>query len=238
MAMKLTVIGSSPAWPNPGSAHAGYLVEADGAGRLLLDCGPGVLSRLRLAGLLPVDAIAITHLHLDHWGDLVPWAWMTLHGRELPHPELWMPPGAPGELREFGSRFGQAAMFENAFTVREYEPRTPFQAAGLAVEAVPVQHYDIPAFGFRVRDATGSTLVYSGDTGPCDELAELASDADLFLCEATLASGAHDSTPRGHLSADEALAVRNGRVLLTHRPDELDVPAAAERAHDGLVAVI
>ena len=42
----LRVIGSSPAWPNAGGAHSGYLVE--GPGRLLLDCGPGVLSRLRL----------------------------------------------------------------------------------------------------------------------------------------------------------------------------------------------
>ena len=44
--MRLTVIGCSPAWPNPGGACSGYLVE----GRLLLDCGPGVLSRLRENG--------------------------------------------------------------------------------------------------------------------------------------------------------------------------------------------
>ena len=49
--MRLTVIGSSPAWPNPGSAHSGYLVE--GPERLLLDCGPGVLGRLREAESWP-----------------------------------------------------------------------------------------------------------------------------------------------------------------------------------------
>ena len=73
--MRLTVIGSSPAWPNPGSAHSGYMLEADGS-RVLLDCGPGVLGRLREHSTWPeVDAIAITHFHLDHWGDLVPWVW-------------------------------------------------------------------------------------------------------------------------------------------------------------------
>src|SRR5438067_1638331 len=41
--MKLTVLGCSPAWPNPGGTQSGYLVE--GPGRLLLDCGPGVLAR-------------------------------------------------------------------------------------------------------------------------------------------------------------------------------------------------
>ena len=69
MAVRLTVIGCSPAWPNPGGACSGYLVD----GRLLLDCGPGVLAKLRLREPWPtVEAIAITHLHLDHWGDLDP----------------------------------------------------------------------------------------------------------------------------------------------------------------------
>src|ERR687892_231967 len=51
MEVRLTVIGSSPAWPNPGSAQSGYVVEAEGA--LLLDCGPGVLGRLRELALYP-----------------------------------------------------------------------------------------------------------------------------------------------------------------------------------------
>src|SRR5919201_2750619 len=74
--VKLTVVGSSPAWPNPGSAQSGYLVDG-GEGTLLLDCGPGVLARLReLHGGWPtVDAIAITHFHLDHWGDIATWSW-------------------------------------------------------------------------------------------------------------------------------------------------------------------
>ena len=66
MAVRLSVIGSSPAWPNPGGACSGYLVD----GKLLLDCGPGVLAKLRQREPWPtVEAIAITHLHLDHWGD-------------------------------------------------------------------------------------------------------------------------------------------------------------------------
>ena len=58
--MRLTVIGSSPAWPNPGSAHSGYMLEANGH-RLLLDCGPGVLGRLRESELWPqIDGIEAT----------------------------------------------------------------------------------------------------------------------------------------------------------------------------------
>src|SRR2546425_559579 len=62
MGVKLTVVGCSPAWPNPGGAQSGYLVN--GTGTVLLDCGPGVLARLRTRDSWPkVDAIVITHFH-------------------------------------------------------------------------------------------------------------------------------------------------------------------------------
>ena len=101
--MKLTVAGCSPAWPNPGGAHSGYVVEQE-SGRLLLDCGPGVLPRLRQREGWPrLDAIAISHFHLDHWGDLVPWTWGLMFGpgSEVEPPELWLPPGGTDQLRTF-----------------------------------------------------------------------------------------------------------------------------------------
>jgi ribonuclease BN (tRNA processing enzyme) len=236
MTVRLTVIGSSPAWPNPGSAQSGYLLE--GEGKLLLDCGPGVLGRLRHAGTLDVDAIAITHFHLDHWGDLVPWAWFAAYGQG-PHrrPELWLPPGGVHELSAFAERWGNERMFEHAFDVREFAPEKPFTAAGFDVEARRVVHYHLDAFGFRVsRD--GRTLAYSGDSAPTSELADLARGADLFLCEATLADASAEPEPRGHLAAEEALAAADGPVLLTHRPVELTTPEGLEVARDGMTVEI
>jgi ribonuclease BN (tRNA processing enzyme) len=239
MAVRLTVIGSSPAHPNPGSAHSGYLLEGDGCGRLLLDCGPGVLSRLLAGALLPVDAVAITHFHLDHWGDLVPWAWLRLYGDgSSPPPALWIPPDGSDDLDSFAARWGTAGMFEAAFEVAEYGPRTPFEASGFKVEAHPVEHYGFPAFGFRVSEPSGLVLGYSGDSAPCDGLLAIARDADLFLCEATLAAAQNDASPRGHLSAEEALEAADGPVLITHRPGELSLPPHAERAVDGLVVEV
>jgi ribonuclease BN (tRNA processing enzyme) len=100
-------VGCSPAWPNPGGAQSGYLVN--GSGTVLLDCGPGVLARLRQRESWPkVDAIVITHFHLDHWGDLVPWVWgsMYLQGRgDAPaRASLWVPPRGIEQLEEFGAR--------------------------------------------------------------------------------------------------------------------------------------
>ncbi|MBD0290092.1 MAG: MBL fold metallo-hydrolase [Thermoleophilia bacterium] len=232
--MRLTVIGSSPAWPNPGGAQSGYLVE--GPGRLLLDCGPGVLARLRQSGAAAVDAVAITHFHLDHWGDLVPWAWLSVYGRAaLPRAELWLPPGGTEELAHFAGHWGTDAMFERAFDVREFG-EAPFSAAGFEVEPCRVPHYTLRAYGFRIREGgQGSVLAYSGDSGPGEQLAALARRADLFLCEATLATGVGEGEPRGHLAAEEALAAADGRILLTHRPVELPPPDGVAVARDGLV---
>lgn len=238
MEVLLRVIGSSPAWPNAGGAHSGYLVE--GPGRLLLDCGPGVLSRLRLGEPWPrIDAIAITHLHLDHWGDLVPWVWGSRFrvGDTTPKPELWLGHGARDDLRAIGAKLGTAKMLETTFELREYRPGECFRAAGFEVLPLAVPHYGMRTVGFRV-EAGGRALAYSGDSAPAEALVELARDVDLFVCEATLLRGEDDGDPRGHLSAEEAVetfeAAGARRLLLTHRPGEFGLPPGLELAHDGL----
>lgn len=236
--MKLTVIGCSPAWPNPSGAHSGYLLE--GPGRLLLDCGPGVLPRLRAAETWPrLDAIVITHFHLDHWGDLVPWVWGTMHGlgAEGPQPELWLPPGGANHLATLGGLLGFPDMFERAFRLRQYEDEVAFEAGGLAVTASQLPHYTLEAYGLRVAHE-GRTIAYSGDAGPSERLVDLAREVDLFLCEATLERGELDGEPRGHLSAEEAIEAFESsgarRLLLTHRPSELSLEEGLDRAYDGL----
>jgi ribonuclease BN (tRNA processing enzyme) len=235
--VKLTVVGCSPAWPNPGGAQSGYLVE--GAGRLLLDCGPGVLARLRRSEPWPlVDAIALTHFHLDHWGDLVPWIFGASYGagRGVERPDLWVPPGGTATLAGYGATMGFGSQLHKVFDVHEYEEGIPFQAAGFELTPVRLLHYQELTFGLRASDGR-ATLAYSGDTAPTPSLSELARGADVFLCEATLA----DPEPpeeRGHLSGDEAVAAFEAsgakRLLVIHRPEELSLPDGVERAHDGL----
>lgn len=242
MTVQITVIGSSPAWPNPGGAHSGYLFETEGR-RLLVDCGPGVLPRLRQSAVWPdVDAIAITHFHLDHWGDLVPWVWGSFYlaaAKEEPlqTPELWVHERGREHLESLGQRLGFPDMFERAFKLHAYADETPYTAAGFEVTPFRLPHYTLETYGFRISYG-GTTVAYSGDSAPSDRLAELARDSDLFICEATLERGELDGEPRGHLSADEAIAAaeRAGtrRLLLTHRPSELPVPPGVELAHDGL----
>ena len=239
MSVKFTVVGCSPAWPNPGGAQSGYLLEDEGQ-RLLLDCGPGVLARLRERWTWPeIDAIAITHWHLDHWGDLVPWVWgSTLGpGQNAKRAQLWVPEGGREHLGALGGRLGRPDMFEAAFEINEYLESQPFEAAGFEVVALRVLHYDLVAFGFRAS-SNGTSIAYSGDSGPSDQLAELARDADLFVCEATLLQPNPEGGVRGHLAADEAneyfRASGAKRLLLTHRPLERPLADGFEQAYDGM----
>jgi ribonuclease BN (tRNA processing enzyme) len=237
--VNLDVIGCSPAWHNAGGAQSGYLVG--GPGRLLLDCGAGVFARLRQQDPWPrVDAVIITHFHLDHWADLVPWAFGACFGpgRGTPPPDLWLPPGGIATLKGLEPTFSSGPIRE-AFSVHEYADENPFHAAGFEVTATRVDHYDLLSFGLRVTDGE-KTLAYSGDSAPSSALAHLARNADLFICEATLA--VPEPALRGHLTEEEALSAYRdsgaARLLLVHRPDELPLETGHTRAWDGFETTV
>jgi ribonuclease BN (tRNA processing enzyme) len=102
------------------------------------------------------------------------------------------------------------------------------------VKALPVSHID-NSFAFRVT-AEGRSVCYSGDTDRSDALLELASSADLFICEATFTSEVPVKLP-GHLSGREAGEIaaeaQVGALLLTHLWPTLDGERAVEDARAG-----
>ena len=236
--MRLTVIGCGPAAPQADTPASGLLVES-GPSAILLDCGYGVVGRLRaVADPLGLTGVVIGHLHADHALDLAalrylhPWPGVT-SGRQV----IWLPPGGRAHLTALaGVMSERPSFFDDAFDIREYEDGAPFRIGGLAVTPHATQHY-VPAWAMRVTDPDGARLVYCGDGGPTDRLAVIGQGADLLVEEATLASAAEDEPRRGHSTADEsiAIAVAAGarRLLLTHfasarRPD---IQSIAVRTH-------
>jgi ribonuclease BN (tRNA processing enzyme) len=237
----MTVLGKSPAWADAGGACSGYLVEA-GSTCLLLDCGPGVLGKLReLRDYAAVDAIVLSHLHADHMLDVVPYASALLYGprwagADAPRPALHAPPGARAAFARVSSGSGMYdTHVDDAFALREYDPAETLQVGEVRVRFQAVPHF-VPAYAVELT-GPGGRITFSADCGPCPELSAFARGTDLLLIEATQSeaelAGAL-ATERGHLTAREAgeHARRAGarRVVLTHISDELDQAAARAQA--------
>ena len=218
MSFELRVLGSSPAWPSPGRACTGYLLSI-GPSTVLMDCGTGVFERLRL--VLPpedVGSILVSHLHFDHWVDLIPYRYYLRYEARAPQgPELLLPPEATEMLRAaLVPVDDDPEFFTGTFVTTEYAPAAGAKVRGAEVSFHRTRH-PIATYAIRL-EAEGKVLVYSADTGWDAGLAEFARGADLFLCEAALgaAGGAGDV----HLDARQAgrLATEAGvkRLLLTH----------------------
>jgi ribonuclease BN (tRNA processing enzyme) len=234
MAISWTVLGGSPAWPNPGQAASGYVLETADE-RVLIDCGSGIASELRARDPGPLTAIVISHFHADHWFDLVPLHYAYRYGgwHDRGRPPLHLPPGGRDVLDTVASVWdGSVESFDVAFQVSEYDPHGDLRIGDLILTFAPCLHYTT-CYSIKF-DAPGCTIVYSADTAPTERLARFAHGADLFICEASLKNAAGDSTERGHMDADEAgqAAARAGasRLLLTHVPMENDHAQVAERA--------
>ncbi len=237
MGLTWTVLGGSPAWPNPGQAASGYVLES-ATDRLLIDCGSGIASELRDHDPGPLDAIVISHFHADHWFDLVPLHYAYRYGSwsTRPRPSLHLPPGGRDVLDTVASVWdGSAETFDAAFDVHEYDPHTGLRIGELVLTFAPCLHYTTC---YSIRFATvDTTIVYSADTAPTERLERFAHGADLFVCEASLRDAAGDSTERGHMDAAEAVAAARHaaarRLLLTHVPAENDHAAVLELAREG-----
>jgi ribonuclease BN (tRNA processing enzyme) len=226
--LTLTILGSGPAAPNPGGACSGYLVR-HGERAVLMDCGSGIAGRL--AQHVPANrlqGVAISHLHPDHYFDLVPLYYLLKFGDPRPadlEPRLavYVPPGGKAFLRRLTEHIAaKSDMLDDALDVREYAADCATVIGGLEFTFHAVQHY-VLSHAMRVRSAEGALLVFSSDVGPCPQLIEAAQDADLFLCESALLDTSEDEPDprrRGHMTALEAgqaaRAAGARRLVITH----------------------
>ncbi len=244
----LTPIGTSPAWYNPGVPGSGYLLESEGY-RLLLDCGSGVimnyLDRCGGADAPPIDAVVISHVHLDHVADLVPLVYGIAYGPlGAWSPTLHLPPGARERLQRMVSMWDAPAdFFEGSFAVHHYQPGTSFSCGPFQLSACHVPHF-VESHALRC-EVDGIGLGYSADLGPSAAVSSFFADVDLLLCEATLTDDHHElPAMRGHLSGAEAgdiaAASNAAQLLLTHIPDANDpdgVVRSAKRRYQGPVSI-
>jgi ribonuclease BN (tRNA processing enzyme) len=254
--MRVTVLGKSPAWQDAGGACSGFLVESD-ATSVLTDCGNGVFSKLRrVRDYTRTDAIVISHMHADHFFDLIPYGFALVYAprqqpvpvarwsgvEHPPRPSLFLPPGGLAVLKDVTAAIGVPDLIEQAYDVHEYNPDDALAIGGLSLTFQPVPHY-IPTWAIRFAEDEGGAFVFGADHRPNDEIVDFATGSDLLVLEATLPRPER-SGDRGHMTPEESgeHAGRAGakRLVLTHISDELDqlwAKTEAEREYGGPASV-
>ncbi|MBC7106704.1 MAG: MBL fold metallo-hydrolase [Firmicutes bacterium] len=223
--MRVTVLGCWAPYPRPEGACSGYLVEDENVA-LYLEAGHGSFAKLcSRVDFRRLTAAVVSHFHADHWVDLLCLRHAVAGARRagtLASPLTLIVPGVPEEF------YRRLAGYADAFAARAVEdlplaprPNGPAvrvaELAHLRLEFLPVPHA-VPAYAVAVVGR--QRFVFSGDTAWCEELARLAADADLFLCEASGLAGDERVLGERHLTAGQAgeLARRAGvgRLVLTH----------------------
>lgn len=227
MALSVTVLGFSGSYSAPGVACTGYLVESPGA-RVWLDAGPGTLANLqRHCDLAEVDAVVITHQHIDHWTDLALVFSAFRHYLGCSHLPVYSTEG---------TRSLVSALLGN----RDLAPTLawhPISAADrieIGDQRWRFSRTDHPVETLAPRvDCEERSFAFSADTASDWSFDQLGPGIHLALCEATF-SDADRHSGASHLTAREAGAMASAagveRLLLTHLAPGSDADAMAREA--------
>ena len=244
--MRITVLGCSGSVSGPDSPASGYLVDEVDTSPLVLDFGPGVLGALQRYADPGDVSVFLTHLHADHCLD-VPGllVWRRYHpnppkGRAL----VYGPKDTAFRLGVASAECGgQIDDMSDTIDLRRWADGRVVRHGRLSI--LPRLVYHPPeSCGMRVTTAEDKIFAYSGDTGMCQAVEEIAEGADVLLAEA---SWTHSpDRPKGvHLSGTEAGRLARkagvGELLLTHIPpwtSREDVIAEAKAEYSGPVHAV
>ena len=187
--MRLTFLGTGSAMPTGERFQTGLLLES-GDDTLLVDCGSGVLHGLARTsgGYEAVDAVLLTHHHLDHVSDLFP----LFKARWLAGATELTVAGPTSTEELLDGLFDAHEYIQDRLdlTVREVDEGA-FSLSGFDIAATEVRHsMRCLAYRFAAEDDHGGdtagvtgdgSIVFSGDTESFPELVEFADGAAILV---------------------------------------------------------
>jgi len=227
--MQLIVLGSGTSVPHPHRSAAAYWLQTDG-GTLLLDGSPDAARRMAQEDLdwPNLDAIWISHFHLDHFGGLPPflfgarWAPQMLNRRKPLN--IYGPRGLASLIQTINDA-NNYKLLQQAFPVEivEVGPGERFEILpGLATTTFSTPH-TTESLAIRLTDKSDKVFVYMSDTGFSEDLIEFARGATLLLLECSFRRNKPVTT---HLDLAEAMLLiessRPQTTVLTHLYPEWD----------------
>ncbi len=231
--MKLVVLGSGTAVPHARRASASHWLAARG-GRLMLDCSAPSFHRAAQEGLdwPSLDAVWISHFHLDHVGGLAPLLFGTKHAPQTRDRRKPLVVFGPRGLEKLLRAFDEAndyRLLRQPFPVeiREVAPLEKFDLlVGLRAETFSTPH-TAESLALRLTEFTeadaGPSLVYTSDTGYTDSLAEFSRGVSLLLAECSFP---RDKPTETHLELADAMRLARlaspCRLVLSHLYPEWD----------------
>ncbi len=242
---QITILGSGTCVPSLVRNPCSFLLQTGGH-NLLFDCGPGVMRRLLEidVSIFEISHIFLSHFHPDHSGELASF----LFALKYPQPQPRRQPLTIVAGRGFRSFFERLqSVYGNwivlppeHFKLIELDTHQSdgHRCEGFSVSSMPVDHRP-ESLAFRILDAAGKTLVYSGDTDVCDGLGTIAADADLMICESAFPDG---QKVKGHLTPSQAgmiaQSARVRRLVLTHfypACEDSDIENQCRSAYNGKI---
>lgn len=240
---KLTVLGGSAASVGTGQGCAGFLVEV-GDTRIVLDLGPNTLLELRKhADFRALDAIVISHLHMDHVLDLFAMRFALAYNPIRPEKptSLFLPPGGlafmekAADLWSAGAK-GESGGFFTCYDMKEYDPAEPLSIGEATLTFAPTAH-PIPCWAIRVHTPNDEDeLFYTADTGSDGDLDAIAEGAAVIIADSAAMEDEAEAYRGVHLTARQAadLAARAGarHLVMAHQFEENDPAARVTEVRD------
>jgi ribonuclease BN (tRNA processing enzyme) len=211
---------------------------------LLFDCGAGTMRRLMESGkeIFDVSHLFLSHFHPDHCGELASFLFSNKYPDGTRRTRELTLGGAAGTMDFFEKLKGVFGpwieLSPNIFSVLEMDNQQPDMRRfeDFTLHTAPVCH-NPESIAFRIESPEGVSVVYSGDTDYSQSLIELASGADLMICECSLPDAVKVT---GHLTPSLAgdMAAKAGvrKLVLTHfypECDDADIVSECRRTYSG-----
>jgi ribonuclease BN (tRNA processing enzyme) len=244
--MQLVVLGSGTSVFHPRRASAAFWLQTE-SGSLLLDCSADAPHRMAAEHLdwPNLDAIWISHLHLDHCGGLAPFLFGVKHApqtRSRTTPlKIFSCAGVESLLKAIDES-DHYKLFKLKFPLEIKEiaadktDETVEILPGVRATFLKTPHRR-ESLAIKLTDQSSTTLVYTSDTGFAEELAEFARGADLLILECSFYRNKPVAT---HLELKEAMRIAElaapRRLMLTHlylEWDGIDLEAEAKKLWPG-----